>query len=136
MWKNRSAAQRFYLLTLIVLGCSSFAALVSVARGEPINILLLVGIALAFAITGSFGAKAETARPDSVVIFDVSDSVFIFALLVAGAPGLFPLLVGSIISRYRHLGRKQPFGYLFNLFRIAITYCVLLAGLHAIGIAS
>jgi signal transduction histidine kinase len=136
MWKDRNTGQRLYLLTLLVLGCSSFAALVSVARGESENIMLLFGLALAYTITASFAVKAETARPDSVVLFDISDCVFIFALLVAGAPGIFPLLAGSIISRYRLLGWKQPLGYLFNLFRIAITYCVLLAGLHVIGVTS
>jgi signal transduction histidine kinase len=81
-----------------------------------------------------FGIEVETARPDSVVIFQVSDAVFVFALLIAGPLGVLPVLVGSIIVRYLERKWEQPLGYFFNLAQIAMTYCVFLALHRAIGV--
>lgn len=133
MWKGRTNTQRLYLMILLVLGLGSLIALLSTPRTDSPNYLLFAGIVLAYSLAESFGIEVETARPGSMVVFEVSDAVFVFALLISGSYGVLPLLAGSIIVRYLDRKWKQPLGYFFNLAQIAISYTVFLAFQPAVG---
>jgi signal transduction histidine kinase len=135
MLRGYNNLQRLYLFTLLFLVCICFAALWYLSSIIKVNIVLLFVIGIAYTVIGFAGVDMDTAQPGSVVTFqNIGVTVFVFALMVAGPQGVFPILIGSIVTRVLERKWEQPRGYLFNAAQILTSYCVFLAFLYLSGI--
>jgi signal transduction histidine kinase len=128
MKKQRTPFQYAYLVTLALLGIGSSTAVVY--RGSTVTVpsgWLLLGIAVAYILSDYYGVSIETATPGSYYSLTVTDASIVFAAMVAGPYGLFPILLGSFIVRYLQRKWEQPLGYIFNLAQRATGYSLWLA---------
>jgi signal transduction histidine kinase len=128
MQKQRTPFQYAYLVTLALLGIGSSAAVAY--RGSTVTMpsgWLLLGIAVAYILSDYYGVSVETATPGSYYSLTVTDASIVFAAMVAGPYGLFPILLGSFIVRYLQRKWEQPLGYIFNVAQRATGYSLWLA---------